>query len=52
MTLQAQALQNGFAVVDLGKNGMALQGFRFQVIRMADKAVFQFATAKQVRELF
>ena len=51
MTLQAQALQAGFAVVDLGTTGKRIHGFRYQVVRMADKAIYQYATAKQVREL-
>lgn len=51
MTLQTQALQAGFAVVDLGTTGKRLHGFRYQVMRMSDKAIFQYGTAKQVREL-
>ena len=31
MTLQAQALTAGYAVVDMGKAGMQIQGFREQL---------------------
>jgi hypothetical protein len=50
MTLQAQALTAGYAVVDMGKAGMQIQGFRFLVKRLSDNAIYHFATAKQVRE--
>ena len=50
MTLQAQALNAGYAVVDMGKAGMQIQGFRFLVKRLSDNAIYHFATAKQVRE--
>jgi len=50
MTLQAQALTAGYAVVDMGKSGMQIQGFRFLVKRLSDNAIYHFATAKQVRE--
>ena len=52
MTLQAQALQNGFAVVDLGTAGKKVQGFRFLVKRMSDNGIWHLNTAKEVRELF
>jgi hypothetical protein len=50
--LQAQAFQNGFSVVDMGKAGQQIQGFRFLVKRSADQAIFHLNTAKEVRELF
>jgi len=50
MTLQAQAFAAGYSVVDMGKAGQQVQGFRFLVKRLADNAIFHFATAKQVRE--
>ena len=50
MTLQAQALTAGYAVVDMGKAGMQIQGFRYLVKRLSDNAIYHFATAKQVRE--
>ena len=50
MTLQAQAFTAGYAVVDMGKAGMQVQGFRFLVKRLSDNAIYHFATAKQVRE--
>ena len=50
MTVQAQALTAGYAVVDMGKAGMQIQGFRFLVKRLSDNAIYHFATAKQVRE--
>lgn len=52
MTLQAQGLINGFAVVDMGAAGKKVQGFRFLVKRSADQAIFHLNTAKEVRELF
>lgn len=51
MTLQAQALEAGFAVVDMGTAGKKLHGFRFVVKRLADNAIFHEATAKDVRSL-
>ena len=50
MTLQAQAVTAGYAVVDMGRTGMKLNGFRFLVKRLSDNAIYHFATAKQVRE--
>ena len=50
MTLQAQALTADYAVVDMGKAGMQIQGFRYLVKRLSDNAIYHFATAKQVRE--
>ncbi len=50
MTLQAQAFAAGYEVVDMGKAGQQIQGFRFLVKRQADNAIFHFATTKQVRE--
>tara|TARA_R110002072_G_scaffold162080_2_gene313875 strand:- start:892 stop:1056 length:165 start_codon:yes stop_codon:yes gene_type:complete len=50
MTLQAQALVAGYAVVDMGRTGQQVQGLRYLVKRLADNAIFYFATAKQVRE--
>jgi|TARA_Y100000015_G_scaffold34595_1_gene34932 hypothetical protein len=50
MSLQAQALTAGYAVVDMGATSMKLNGFRYMVKRMADNAIYHFATAKQVRE--
>ena len=52
MTLQAQGLINGFAVVDMGAAGKKVQGFRFLVKRSADQAIWHLNTAKEVRELF
>lgn len=49
--LQTLGFQNGFAVVDLGTTGKKLHGFRYQLSRMADKAIFTALTAKQVREI-
>ena len=51
MTLQAQALEAGFAVVDMGTTGLKLNGFRFMVKRMSDNAIFHERTAKDVRAL-
>ena len=50
--LQIQGLMNGFSVVDMGKAGKQIQGFRFLVCREADKAIFHLNTAKEVRNLF
>ena len=52
MTLQAQGLINGFAVVDMGAAGKKVQGFRFLVKRLADNAIFHENTAKAVRALW
>ena len=52
MKLQLQALENGFGVIDMGKTGQQVQGFRFMVTRFADKAIWHLNTAKEVRELF
>ena len=49
--LQTLGFQHGFAVVDLGTTGKNLHGFRYQLSRMADKAIFTAVTAKQVREI-
>tara|TARA_A100001015_G_C14604688_1_gene561806 strand:- start:141 stop:305 length:165 start_codon:yes stop_codon:yes gene_type:complete len=50
--IQLEGLLNGFTVVDGGKDSQKINGFRFTVIREADKALYHFATAKQIRELF
>jgi hypothetical protein len=50
--LQTQGLMNGFSVVDMGKTGQQIQGFRFLVKRNADQAIFHLDTAKEVRNLF
>ena len=52
MTLQLQALENGFAVVDMGRTGQKIQGFRYLVTRMADNAIYHENTAKDVRALW
>ncbi len=52
MTLQAQGLINGYAVVDLGTAGKKAQGFRFLVKRMSDNAIYHENTAKNVRALW
>lgn len=51
-SLQLQAFNAGFAVVDMGKTGQQIQGFRFLVKRQADNAIFHENTAKAVRALF
>jgi hypothetical protein len=51
-SLQLQAFNAGFAVVDMGKTGQQVQGFRFLVKRLADNAIFHENTAKAVRALF
>lgn len=48
--LSTDALLAGYGVVDMGSTGMKLHGFRFLLTRFSDKAVFHYATAKQVRE--
>ena len=50
--LQTQGFQNGFAIVDMGKTGQQVQGFRFLVKRLADNAIFHENTAKAVRALW
>ena len=50
--LQTQGFQNGFAIVDMGKTGQQVQGFRFLVKRLADNGIWHLNTAKEVRELF
>ena len=50
--LQTQGFQNGFAIVDMGKAGQQVQGFRFLVKRLADNGIWHLNTAKEVRELF
>jgi|SaaInlV_120m_DNA_3_1039746.scaffolds.fasta_scaffold88977_1 hypothetical protein len=52
MKLQLQALENGFGVIDMGKTGQQVQGFRYMVTRFADKAIFHENTAKDVRALW
>jgi hypothetical protein len=51
-SLQLQAFNAGFAVVDMGKAGQQVQGFRFLVKRLEDNAIFHENTAKAVRALF
>ena len=48
--LSSDCFNAGYAVVDLGSTGMKLHGFRFLLTRMSDRAIFHYATAKQVRE--
>lgn len=52
MKLQLQALENGFGVIDMGKTGQQVQGFRFMVTRFADNAIFHENTAKAVKALW
>lgn len=52
MTLQAQGLINGYAVVDMGTAGKKVQGFRYLVKRMSDNAIYHENTAKAVRALW
>ncbi len=52
MPLQLQALENGYAVIDLGRTGQKIQGFRYLVTRMSDKAIYHEDTAKNVRALW
>lgn len=50
MTIQQQAMVNGYLLVDGGKISQSLNGFRYTLIRNEDKAVYRYATAKQVRD--
>jgi len=50
MSLQAQALEAGFFLVDCGTTATKLGNPRYILKRGADQAVFHYATAKQVRE--
>lgn len=52
MKLQLQALENGFGVIDMGKTGQQVQGFRFMVTRFSDNAIFHENTAKAVKALW
>mgnify|MGYP003115547188 CR=1 FL=1 len=50
MTLQLQAIEAGFFLVDCGTIATKLGNPRYILSRTSDKAVFHYATAKQVRE--
>ena len=50
MTLQLQAIEAGFFLVDCGTTATKLGNPRYILSRASDKAVFHYATAKQVRE--
>lgn len=49
--LQTFGFENGFAVADLGATGKKLWGFRYQLSRLSDRAVFRARTQKEVKEL-
>lgn len=50
MTLQLQALEAGYFMVDCGTTATKLGNPRYILKRAADQAVFHYATAKQVRD--
>lgn len=50
-SLQLLGFQNGFAVADLGTTGKKLHGFRYQLSRMSDKAIFTAVTAAQAKQI-
>lgn len=49
MSLQLQAINAGYLLVDGGRDSQILNGFRYTLIRNEDMAVFRYGTAKQVR---
>jgi len=50
MTLQIQALEAGYFMVDCGTTATKIGNPRYILRRAADQAVFHYATAKQVRD--
>ena len=52
MNLATEGLINGYAVVDMGRTGQKIQGFRYLVSRMSDNAIYHENTAKNVRALW
>lgn len=49
MSLNLQAINAGYLLVDAGRDGQVLNGWRYMLIRNEDMAVFHYDTAKQVR---